>query len=112
MPTEDLIAFGVLNEDGTPKADNIFKTFETGTATLVALHPFSIPRVRARSLTLDTFPSNSQVIAAFDPSIASQNGAYLDDGVVHNEKAPAYGLTEENADKLWELSEKMWGIKF
>lgn len=56
--------------------------------------------------------TDSQVIAAFDPSIANHNGAYLEDGVVHNDQAPAYGLNEENADKLWELSEKMWGIKF
>lgn len=33
VPKEDLIAFGVLNEDGSAKADNFYKTFETGTST-------------------------------------------------------------------------------
>lgn len=33
VPTEDLITFGVLNADGTPKDPKTFKTIEVGTAT-------------------------------------------------------------------------------
>ena len=55
---------------------------------------------------------DSQIIAAFDPSIADQNGAFLDDGVPHNDRTSAYGLNQDNADRLWELSEKLWDIKF
>ena len=31
---------------------------------------------------------------------------------LHNDRAPPFGLSQENADKLWELSEKAWNIKF
>lgn len=71
---------------------------------------FIMFRVLAPNFTF--FDSNSQVIAAFDPSLVHHNGSYLEDGIIHNERAPSYGLDEENADKLWELSEKIWGVKF
>lgn len=52
------------------------------------------------------------MIAAFDPTLASENGAFLDDGVVHNELVTEFGRSEENVDRLWELSEKLPGIQF
>lgn len=65
-----------------------------------------------RTLISLVVSSNSQVIAAFDPSLIEHNGSYLDDGVVHNELAPTWSRSDEGADKLWELSEKAWNIKF
>ena len=37
VPKEDLIAFGVLNEDGSPKPGTLYKTFATGTSTYVTV---------------------------------------------------------------------------
>ena len=51
-------------------------------------------------------------MAAFDPSLSSQNGAFLEDGIVQNDKNPASAGSEEVADRVWELSEKLWGVQF
>jgi hypothetical protein len=52
------------------------------------------------------------VVAAFDPALSADNGAFLDDCVVNNGKAPAFGTTDEVVEQLWELSEKLWNVKF
>ncbi|EXJ87903.1 hypothetical protein A1O1_04830 [Capronia coronata CBS 617.96] len=50
------------------------------------------------------------LVAALDPTIESQSGSYLADAQI----APAYeyATSEENADRLWKLSEKLVGEKF
>lgn len=51
------------------------------------------------------------VRASFDPSLKDKSGAYLEDCEVHNDKlGPA--ATQENAARLWQLSEEMVGLKF
>jgi hypothetical protein len=49
------------------------------------------------------------LVAALDPTIESQSGAYLWNGNVREEQ-PWTGV--EDQEKLWELSEKLTGEKF
>lgn len=75
-------------EDGTrivpPAVLESFKTIPQGTATYVA--------------------------AAFDPSIKDQSGSYLIDSRIQNDQLSPQ-VTDENAVRLWELSEELVGIK-
>jgi hypothetical protein len=52
------------------------------------------------------------IAAAFDPSIVSQNGAYLIDCLVANDALSTDAQNEALADKLWEVCEKLSGQKF
>ncbi|GLB44981.1 putative NAD-P-binding protein [Lyophyllum shimeji] len=86
MTKEDYEKFSdYYNPDGTPKGDWM-GTLETSTAT--------------------------HLVAAFDPSIADKNGAYLVDGNVANEQAAPYALDKDQAAQLWTLSEELVGQKF
>ncbi|KAH8799130.1 hypothetical protein F5884DRAFT_825379 [Xylogone sp. PMI_703] len=49
------------------------------------------------------------VVAALDPSIEPQSGAYLRDGDVYSDQA---FTSEEDQEKLWALSEELTGKKF
>jgi hypothetical protein len=49
------------------------------------------------------------LVAALDPSIESESGAYLWNGNVHDEQS---WTAEEDQQKLWELSEQLTGEKF
>ncbi|KDQ11784.1 hypothetical protein BOTBODRAFT_446417 [Botryobasidium botryosum FD-172 SS1] len=86
--TQDLINLGVFTEKGeTVDSDRVtWKTQAQGTST--------------------------HIIAAFDPSIVSQPGSYLEDGQVHNERLAPHAADPEAARKLWDLSEKLVGEKF
>lgn len=86
VPKADLIAMGLMNEDGTPAKEGIAKTIAEGTAT--------------------------QIVASFDPSLVSQPGAYLDDSVVANDHIPENLNDPADAQRLWELTEKILGQKF
>jgi len=50
------------------------------------------------------------LIAALDPSIEDQSGAYLEDGDIA--KPEDYAVDREKAEKLWHLSERLVGQKF
>lgn len=53
----------------------------------------------------------TSLVAALDPSIAEQSGAFLQDCAVRP-VLQDYARGKENADKLWELSERLVGQKF
>ncbi|KAF2000109.1 short-chain dehydrogenase [Amniculicola lignicola CBS 123094] len=94
VPMEVWVEKGFMNADGTQNKDcNVsFKTVPQGAATTVT--------------------------AALDPNIKDRSGAYLVDCRVDRqgdgfEQALApYAVDEENAKKLWDLSEELVGEKF
>jgi NAD(P)-dependent dehydrogenase (short-subunit alcohol dehydrogenase family) len=49
------------------------------------------------------------LVAALDPSIAGLSGNYLEDG---NVMENSYAIDNENAERLWILSEELVGQKF
>ncbi|TVY48518.1 Short-chain dehydrogenase-like protein [Lachnellula occidentalis] len=55
--------------------------------------------------------ASTALVAALDPSIAASSGGFLQDCVLRPVEQ-AYAKGEENADKLWALSEKLVGEKF
>lgn len=54
----------------------------------------------------------THIVAAFDPSIAGDSGAYLADAKVSPEQTQPYATDKEGAKKLWALSEKLVGQTF
>ncbi|KAL1610588.1 hypothetical protein SLS60_002258 [Paraconiothyrium brasiliense] len=54
--------------------------------------------------------SATTIAAALDPELDGASGAFLDD--CHTAEALVYASSEENAEKLWTLSEKIVGEKF
>lgn len=55
---------------------------------------------------------STTLVAALDPSIEKDNGAYLEDGDIAV-NAPSESLSlPENQTRLWKLSEKLVGEKF
>ncbi|KAM0752219.1 short-chain dehydrogenase [Meredithblackwellia eburnea MCA 4105] len=85
LTLQDYIMLGAKDEQGND-IPGVYKTYQEGVAT--------------------------QVIAAFDPTIAAKSGSLLWDCKVDNEKATPYALDKENAEKLWKLSEKLVGQEF
>jgi len=84
---EDAIKLGFLEADGVTRSTKFeWKTLSDGAAT--------------------------HVVAAFDPSIEAESGAYLVDAAVHNEQRSAHTSDPANAEKLWKLSEKLVGETF
>ncbi|KAJ7187382.1 hypothetical protein C8R46DRAFT_288538 [Mycena filopes] len=81
-----LVALGVLLPDGTPSADQPWKTLQQGAAT--------------------------QVTAAFDPRINDKAGAYLCDCAVATEKAAPHSTDSVNAERLWKVTEEIIGETF
>jgi hypothetical protein len=55
---------------------------------------------------------STTLIAALDPSIEGQNGAYLNNGDIAVHPPPQYLSLPENEVKLWKLSEELVGEKF
>ena len=56
---------------------------------------------------------STQIVAAFDPSIANHSGEYLLDGhLAKPGEFQEYAVDKANAAKLWGLSEQMVGEKF
>lgn len=84
LPRSDLIAFGMLKEDGS-KVEGMWSTIAQGVS--------------------------NYVVAAFDPSIESQAGGYVDECILNNAKVNPFA-TEENGAKLWALSEELLKVKF
>ncbi|KAF7299924.1 Short-chain dehydrogenase/reductase family protein [Mycena chlorophos] len=56
--------------------------------------------------------ASTTVVAAFDPRLNDKPGAYLDDGVVANEKLKPILADPASVDKLWALTEEVLGEKF
>ncbi|KAJ7179782.1 hypothetical protein C8R46DRAFT_1325611 [Mycena filopes] len=81
-----MIALGILLPDGTPSPDQPWKTLQQGAAT--------------------------QVTAAFDPRINDKAGAYLCDSAVANEQAAPHSTDPANAERLWNITEKIIGETF
>jgi len=55
---------------------------------------------------------STTLVAALDPSLADQSGAYLEDAKISEIPAEDYATDPKNAERLWELSEKLVGQKF
>jgi hypothetical protein len=55
---------------------------------------------------------STTLVAALDPSIEGDSGAYLDDGDVAVNAPPDYLAVPENEERLWKLSEELVGEKF
>jgi len=75
LTREDELAMGFINEDGTTGDRFKFKSLPQGAAT--------------------------HIVAAFEPSL--KGGEYLDDCQVQKD-CEEYALNEENAEKLWRVS--------
>ncbi|EGN92743.1 hypothetical protein SERLA73DRAFT_79315 [Serpula lacrymans var. lacrymans S7.3] len=52
------------------------------------------------------------LVAALDPSLEAHNGAFLWNSDIADPLPPAHATSEENAEKLWVLSETLVGEKF
>ncbi|KAJ6546683.1 hypothetical protein DFH09DRAFT_1039921 [Mycena vulgaris] len=77
---------GVLDEDGGPNKDLVWKTIPQGAATTVA--------------------------AAFDPSLSDKPGAYLIDCQAANDQIAPHSSDPANAARLWAVTEKVIGQTF
>jgi hypothetical protein len=55
---------------------------------------------------------STTLIAALDPGIENQNGAYLHAGNIADFPSPEYLSEKENEERLWALSETLIGEKF
>ncbi|KAF3902277.1 hypothetical protein ABW20_dc0106076 [Dactylellina cionopaga] len=94
-----------------------------------SLHPGLINTAMAKKMNMDDFAvrfnvilhwktfaqgTATHVVAAFDPALESQNGAFLIDcqvkPITGDEAAWATG--KENYDRLWKLSEELVGEEF
>ncbi|KAJ7140145.1 short-chain dehydrogenase [Mycena filopes] len=84
IPT--LVALGVLHPDRTPNTDYPWKSLHQGAATVVT--------------------------AAFDPRINDKPGAYLSDSAVANEEIAPHSSDPANAERLWNVTEKIIGERF
>ncbi|KAF7299919.1 Short-chain dehydrogenase/reductase family protein [Mycena chlorophos] len=86
----ELIEMGVVNPDGTQTevmpGGVKWKTLPQGAATTL--------------------------VAAFDPRITDQSGAYLDDCVVAEDHVAPHSADMSRALKLWQLTEEVVGEKF
>jgi NAD(P)-dependent dehydrogenase (short-subunit alcohol dehydrogenase family) len=56
--------------------------------------------------------TSTHIVAAFDPSIASESGSYLVDCQIAMDQAKPYAIDDTQADQLWKLSEKLVGQNF
>ncbi|GAB5593058.1 hypothetical protein Unana1_07958 [Umbelopsis nana] len=56
--------------------------------------------------------TSTHIVAAFDPSIKSQNGSYLQDAHIDNENVRCWASDDNNAARLWEMSERLLDHKF
>ncbi|KAI5477002.1 short-chain dehydrogenase [Pseudohyphozyma bogoriensis] len=54
----------------------------------------------------------THIVAAFDPSIAGESGAYLSDCTLRNSDAAPYALDKREAERLWRMSEETLGQRF
>jgi len=82
-----LQAYGAIGPDGKPNTkDHKWKTIPQGAATTV--------------------------VAAFDPRLNDNPGAYLDDGTPASETVAPHSSDPAIADRLWTVTERIVGEKF
>ncbi|KAF8218226.1 short-chain dehydrogenase [Mycena galopus ATCC 62051] len=83
----ELLAHGIITEDGKPNLNTPFpwKTLPQGAATIIA--------------------------AALDPSLNDKPGCYLSNSVENNAGVASHSSDPVMAEKLWELSERLVGVK-
>ncbi|KAF8324161.1 uncharacterized protein EI90DRAFT_2363169 [Cantharellus anzutake] len=81
MPLDERVALGFLNEDGTKREHPHWRTMAEGAGT--------------------------EVVAALDPSLLPHSGAFLLDNQPAASKDVAPVITDENAERLWRLSEEL-----
>ena len=55
--------------------------------------------------------ASTTLVAAFDPSMKTHSGSYLEDCQLNDDKCPEW-INMENAEKLWKLSEQLVNQKF
>ncbi|EGN99803.1 hypothetical protein SERLA73DRAFT_52897 [Serpula lacrymans var. lacrymans S7.3] len=55
---------------------------------------------------------STTLVAALDPALEGHNGTFLWDGDIAENKPPEGATNEENAERLWKLSEDLVGEKF
>ncbi|KAF7338989.1 Short-chain dehydrogenase/reductase family protein [Mycena venus] len=77
---------GFLGPDGEPNTEHAWKTIPQGAATTVT--------------------------AALDPRLNDKPGAYLDDCTVANDKVSPHSSDPANAERLWNITEKIIGEPF
>ncbi|KAK7052451.1 NAD(P)-binding protein [Favolaschia claudopus] len=84
----ELLAHGVITEDGKPNPNAPFpwKTLQQGAATII--------------------------VAASDPSLNEKPGCFLSNSVENNAGVAPHTSDPVTAQKLWELSERLTGVKF
>ncbi|KAJ6630164.1 hypothetical protein B0H10DRAFT_2208284 [Mycena sp. CBHHK59/15] len=82
----DMQSIGVLGPDGQPNTARDWKTIPQGAATTVA--------------------------AAFDPRLNGKPGAYLDNSTEANKDVASHSSDPANAERLWEVTEKIIGESF
>jgi NAD(P)-dependent dehydrogenase (short-subunit alcohol dehydrogenase family) len=70
--------------------------------------------IDVNSMTWKSIPQGTatHLVAAFDPNITSDSGAFLDDCQIANDRAKSYAKDATQADKLWKWSEKIVGQTF
>ncbi|KAF8303424.1 NAD(P)-binding protein [Clavulina sp. PMI_390] len=51
------------------------------------------------------------VVAAFDPALKDHSGEWIEDCQIHNDRVAPW-INDENAERLWVLTEEMLGHKF
>ncbi|KIW36568.1 hypothetical protein, variant 1 [Exophiala oligosperma] len=108
------------------------KRMETHNMQAYSLHPGSISSEMRASVSLDDWQASEKrrteagtktegtrkktveegcatmLVAALDPRIAHQSGAYLKDGAVATEFIPVVdGNSEENSETLWKITERL-----
>ncbi|KAF8331492.1 uncharacterized protein EI90DRAFT_3123662 [Cantharellus anzutake] len=81
IPLDEQVAFGFLKEDGTKAEHPHWRTFAEGVGT--------------------------EVVAALDPSLLPHSGAFLLDNQPAAGKDVTSVITDENAERLWQLSEEL-----
>ncbi|KAK7026342.1 short-chain dehydrogenase/reductase family protein [Favolaschia claudopus] len=82
-----LQTLGILGADGKPSTDKFaFKTIPQGASTTI--------------------------VAAFDPRLDDQPGAYLSNAAIANETRAAHSADAANAERLWTQTEEILGEKF
>ncbi|KAJ6461032.1 hypothetical protein C8R45DRAFT_1029019 [Mycena sanguinolenta] len=83
----ELVAQGVITEDGKPGLNPSlpWKTLAQGVATIIA--------------------------AAFDPSLNDKPGCYLAHSTESDDAVAPHSSNSDTAEKLWELSERLVGMK-
>ncbi|KAH8551423.1 hypothetical protein BGW37DRAFT_557313 [Umbelopsis sp. PMI_123] len=134
---EKWVAYGQSKTANILFARELAKRYKNKGLTAFSLHPGAIPTNLQRDVDVTTefkeplkdykgniidvskvfwksIPqgTSTHLVAAFDPNIASESGSFLDDCQIANDHAMEYAKDDAQAEKLWQLSEKIVGKNF